>query len=62
LGKVIDIKGSKITLSYALKSKGGEQTVVRSVRDISIVYSVGEFSINTREHFRECTRAIKPPE
>jgi len=62
LGKVIDIKGSKITLSYALKSKGGEQTVVRSVRDISIVYSVGEFSINTREHFRECTRTIKPPE
>jgi len=62
LGKVVNIKGSKVTLSYALKPKGGEQTVVRSVRDISIVYSVGEFSINTREHFNECTRTTKPPE
>ena len=62
LGKVRSIKGSKVTLSYALKSKGGEQTVVRSVRDISIVYSVGEFSINTREHFHECARTTKPPE
>ena len=55
-------ESEKVTLSYALRSKGGEQTVVRSVRDISIVYSVGEFSINTHEHFHECTRTTKPPE
>ena len=30
-----------------------EQTVVRSLRDISIVYSVGEMLSNTVEHFDE---------
>ena len=31
-----------------------EQTVVRSLRDISIVYSVGEMLSYTVEHFDEC--------
>lgn len=45
-----------MTLSYSIKSKGSEQTVVRSLRDISIVYSVGEMSSNTHDHFNECAR------
>ena len=33
-----------------------EQTLVRSVRDISIVYSVGEMLSNTVDHFNECVK------
>ena len=44
IGRVKGINGSKVTLKYSLKAKGNEQTVVRSVRDISIVYAMGEFS------------------
>ena len=56
LGRVTGINGSKVTLKYALKDKGNEQTVVRSVRDISIVYAAGEFLSNTVDHFNDCTR------
>ena len=49
-GKVVDVTGTKVTLKYSIKAKT-EQTVVRSVRDISIVYSVGEMLSNTVEHF-----------
>ena len=62
LGSVTGVKGSKISLNYDLRTKGNEQTVVRRVRDISIVYSVGEFSVNTCDHFNECARVTKPPE
>ncbi len=46
LGRVTGISGSKVTLKYSLKNKGNEQTVIRSVRDVSIVYAVGEFLNN----------------
>ena len=55
LGKVVDVTGTKVTLKYSIKAKT-EQTVVRSVRDISIVYSVGEMLSNTVEHFKECVK------
>ena len=31
--------------------------MVRSLRDISIVYSVGEMLSNTVEHFEKCTKS-----
>ena len=39
--------------------KGSEQTFMRSVRDVSIVYSEGEMLINTVGHFVECVRDDK---
>ena len=50
LGKVVDVLGTKVTLRYSIRTKA-EQTLVRSVRDISIVYSVGEMLRNTVDHF-----------
>ncbi len=56
LGRVVEVLGTKVSLKYTGKFKGVEQTLVRSLRDISIVYSVGEMSINTRDHFDECSK------
>jgi len=58
LGRVVGIHG---TLGYSLKSKGAEQTMVRSSRDISIVYSIREMSSNTYDHFYECARLSRTP-
>ena len=55
LGKVVDVQGNKVSLRYSIKTRV-EQTLVRSVRDISIVYSVGEMLINTSDHFNECAK------
>ena len=62
LGKVVGVQGSKVTLSYSTKSRGSEQTLVRSLRDISIVFSVGEMCINTQDHFNECAKISKTQE
>ncbi len=65
LGRVTGISGSKVTLKYSLKAEGNEQTVVRSMRDVSIVYAaVGESLSNTLDHFNDercmhCARYIK---
>jgi len=56
LGKVVGVKGNKVSLKYSIKATGVEQTLERSLRDISIVYSVGEFLINTLDHFDECSK------
>ena len=56
LGKVVDVTGTKVTLKYSIRAKT-EQILVRSVRDISIVYSVGEMLSNTVDHFNECVKS-----
>ena len=61
LGKVVDVLGTKVTLRYSIRTKA-EQTLVRSVRDISIVYSVGEMLRNTVDHFNECVKLSHDPE
>ena len=53
LGRVLDVTANKVTLRYSVKSRD-DQVVMRSVRDVSIIYSVGEMSSNTEEHFKEC--------
>jgi len=60
LGRVTGVSGSKVTLKYSLKAKGNEQTVVRSMRDASIVYAVGEFLSNTLDHFNDCAKVTRP--
>jgi len=59
LGRVTGIDGSRVSLKYSLKAKGNEQTVVRSVREVSIVYAVGEFLINTSDHFNVVQKSTK---
>ena len=56
LGRIVDVLGTKVSLKYSVKTNGVEQTLVRSMRDISIVYSVGEMLINTRDHHDECSK------
>ena len=61
LGRVTGVSSSKVTLKYSLKAKGNEQTVVRSMRDVSIVYAaVGESLSNTLDHFNDCAKFIEP--
>jgi len=62
LGRVSKIEKTRVSIDYAMKVNGVKQTIVRSVRDISIVYSVGEMMINTVDHFNDCTREVKPSE
>ena len=62
LAKVVEVQGSKVVLKYGIKANRMGQTLTRSVRDISIVYSVGEMLINTRGHFDECSNQSKDPE
>ena len=62
MAKVVEVQGSKVVLKYCIKANGVGQTLTRSVRDITIVYSVGEMLINTRGHFDECSNQFKKPE
>ena len=62
LGRITGIDGSKVTIRYSLKTKGNEQTVVRSMRDVSIVYAVGEFLSNTTDHFYDCANKFQTSE
>ena len=43
---------------YRTLSNQMKQTLVRSIRDVSIVYSVGEMMINTLDHFNECANRV----
>ena len=38
-----------------------DQVVVRSLRDVSIIYSVGEMMSNTVEHFNKCSKSGSNP-
>ena len=62
LGKVVKVVGNKVSLKHFIKATGVEQTLERSLRDVSIIYSVGELLINTRDHFDECARLSKVQE
>ena len=53
MGRVSNVDKTNISIRYSVKTKRIEQTLVRSVRDISIVYFVGEMLINTIDHFNE---------
>jgi len=56
LGKVSKLENNRVSITYFTKSNGKEQVLVRSIRDISIVYSVGEMMINTLDHFNDCAK------
>ena len=46
-GKISMVEKTQVSVKYCGNSNGVEQSFVRSLRDISIVYFVGEMSINT---------------
>ena len=56
MGRVSNVEKTNISIRYSVKTKRIEQTLVRSVRDISIVYFVGEMLINTRGATRTFAR------
>ena len=56
------LKNARISIVYSVKSNGVEQTLVRSIRDVSILYSVGEMMINTVDHFYVCVKRENPSE
>ena len=62
LGRVSKVKNARISIVYSVKSNGVEQTLVRSIRDVSILYSVGEMMINTVDHFYVCVKRENPSE
>ena len=59
LGRVSKVENTKVSILSSVKVNGCEEIFVRSVRDISIVYSVGEMLINTVGHFDDCINAKK---
>ena len=62
LGKVIAVTRRKVSIAYSNKGSNAKCTMVRSVRDISIIYSVGELMINTQAHFKACGIPAKADE
>ena len=61
LGKVIDIAPSlrKVTIAYPertdLKKIPTLRIIVRSIREVSVIYSVDEFDVNTVDHHKQLT-------
>lgn len=57
IGKIISINpsGRKVTIAFPDKTSPGKipklRTISRSIREISIIYSVNDFPVNTHEHF-----------
>ena len=55
LGRVIEVSERKVKLIFLSKtSKSGKpimHQLERNPRDVSILFSVGDFSINTQDHF-----------
>ena len=62
LGRVPRVEKTKVSIQYSMKVNGDEQILVRSLRDISIVYSVEEMMVNTIDHFNECSKSTKTSE
>ena len=54
LGKISKIGKRNVTVEYYIGDSKSSTLVERSIRDISIVYSVGELMINTNDHFKKC--------
>ena len=59
LGRVSKVENTEVSILTSGKSKGSEQIFIRSVRDVSIVYLVGEMLINTVGHFDDCVNVDK---
>ena len=55
LGKITAVKGTQISVTYSVRGSKAKvppmHTVQRSVREVSILYSIGDLLVNTREHF-----------
>jgi len=62
LGRVSSLNTTSVCISYFTNVNKAEQTVTRSFRDISIVYSVGEMMINTLDHFNSHVQRVKSVE
>jgi len=54
LGKISKVGKRTVTVEYYIGDSRSSTLVERSIRDISIVYSVGELMINTNDHFKKC--------
>ena len=59
LGRVVEASARKVKITFLGRiSKSGESkmhTLERSPRDVSILFSTGEFTINTQDHFNHVT-------
>ena len=62
LGRVAKVEKTKVSIVCSTKANSTEHTLTRSVRDISIVYSVGELMVNTVDHFDECAQSFNASE
>ena len=55
LGKITAVKGTQVYVTYSARGSKAKvppmHTVQRSVRDVSIQYSMGDLLVNTIEHF-----------
>ncbi len=54
LGRVTSVSKRKVSIAYSNKGSKTKLEVERSMRDISIFYSVGELAVNTQAHFKDC--------
>ena len=59
LGRVTSVSRRNVSIMYSNKGSKSMSSLERSIRDISIIYSVGELEVNTQAHFRACTNPIK---
>ena len=59
LGRIVSVGTRKVTILYSNGMAQSMVSVERSIRDISIVYSVGELMINTQEHFEACRDGVQ---
>lgn len=57
LGKVSEVKPRKITVKYFVKTDGKGLSimneVVRNPRDVSIIYSIDQLCMNTKDHHKK---------
>ena len=63
LAKVVDVhpSGSKVTVEFCAPIPPGKQmpkkrTLVRKIREVSVIFSTDDVPINTQEHFLSCIK------
>lgn len=59
LGRITKVDKRKVSILYTNRNPKNNQILEQSLRDISVIYSVGEMVINTREHFKACNEQFK---
>ena len=61
LGRVVGVSDRKVTILFSGKegksTVASTRTLVRSMRDVSILFSADEFMINTADHFQELNKS-----